>query len=651
MPNATSWVRIGVMVSVVSALAACGGGGGSGTAPAPVANAVVHRSPLVIRDAPSEDWASVAVKVVSVSLTASDGSSVVVYQPTTPALINLAQLDQLSEQLAGAIPPGTYTGATLTLAANPGDVVLTVSQDPESVFVGTPGAVIPASQTVITGASGATGAMTVTVPITFRQAVSVASSASTPVQIDFNLGHPAFVITHSVTGGMTVYSVTFTGGTVSPHPVANLTSLVLRHLYGSVASVSSDNTSLTVNREVPTLPIVSPETAVALGTTDTVLADATHGTLFYDLDSSIVPSTITDYSTVAANLAGKQVRIEARYQADGSLVATRVFSASAFATVWRSPEGHVLRVDATNGTMTVSGEDGTPVTLTVDASTQFTLPNQPATAPSIGSGPSFLSNLRRGFKVHVTVDTTTATLARLVEIESAAFSGRIANATTTQFDVQADFSHHADAYAVTLPYVSPTTVTDVLQGSTPVTGFSYWNFAYPTEVVSTAAATSTTAAVDAIAQFVSATNGSVGFGGIWPAVYAAGETHAVWGDAANPNGWSSPWVDLTPTKIPTGWVSTAVSGNQFAISAPGGAVPVTVSFDTTPGSATLVYAVSRANDAVSVTSQDVSTSAGLAAMTSALSLNARVRVSGIPQADGTFKAYVITYFTGTQPVN
>jgi hypothetical protein len=345
------------------------------------------------------------------------------------------------------------------------------------------------------------------------------------------------------------------------------------------------------------------------------------------------------------------LRVEARYQADGSLVATRIFSASDFKTLWRSPEGHVLRVDSVQGSMIVTGEDGTPVTLAVDANTQFVLPNQPSNAPAIGSGPSFLSNLKRGFKVHVTVDSSNSALASIVEIETAAFSGQIANPTSSQFDIQADFRHHADAYSVTLPYVSATTVTDVVQNNASVTGFSYWNFAYPTMVVSTQAATATTAAVDAIQQFIATTSGSVGFGGIWPAVYAMGETHAVWGDAANPTGWAAPWVDLTPAKLPTALVSTLVSGNQFAISAPGGQVPVTIDFDATPGSATLVYGVSRANDTISITSQDLTNAAGLAAFTTALALNTPVRVSGIPQADGTIKAYVIIYFTGTHPIN
>jgi len=642
-------LQLSIATVLSASLAACGGGASSSSTPMPVANAVVHQTPLLIRDAPSEDWASVAVKVISIALTASDGTSVTVYQPVTPALMNLAQLDQISDTLASAIPPGTYTGVTITIAANPGDVVLTVGQDPESGFSGTPGAVIPAAQTVINGATGANGAMTVSIPITFKKSITVSSNQSTPIQIDFNLGHPAFVITHAVTGGTTLYTVTFQGGTVYPHPVAKVTDLVLRHLYGVAASVSTDNKSLTITREVPTLPIVSPETAVSLGTSTTILADSAHGTLYYDLDASTTPTTINDFSTIAGSVVGRQLRVQARYQADGSLVATRVFSAANFATIWRSPEGHLLRVNTTDNTLTVAGEDGTPTVLTVDGLTTFTLPNQPATAAPIGTGPSFLTNLHRGFKVHVTVDTTTPTLARIVEIESAGFSGRIVNPTTTQFDMQARFRHQGDGFSVTLPYVSANTVTDVTVNGTPVTGFSYWDFAYPTAVTSNQAATATTPAVDAIAQFVSATGGSVGFGGLWGQIYARGETHAVWGDPSNPTGWSAPWVELTPSKVPTALVSTAIASNQFAISAFGGAVPVTVSFDTTPGSATLVYEVQRSHDNIAVTAQDISTTAGLSAVTTALAINTPVRISGIPQADGTLKAYVITYFTGTHP--
>ncbi|MBV9889407.1 MAG: hypothetical protein JO090_00790, partial [Rhizobacter sp.] len=47
--------------------------------------------------------------------------------------------------------------------------------------------------------------------------------------------------------------------------------------------------------------------------------------------------------------------------------------------------------------------------------------------------------------------------------------------------------------------------------------------------------------------------------------------------------------------------------------------------------------------------QDLTTPAGLAAFTAGLQAGAKVEVSGVPQADGTVRSYVVTYFTGVQP--
>jgi hypothetical protein len=45
----------------------------------------------------------------------------------------------------------------------------------------------------------------------------------------------------------------------------------------------------------------------------------------------------------------------------------------------------------------------------------------------------------------------------------------------------------------------------------------------------------------------------------------------------------------------------------------------------------------------------VTTSSGLASLTTGLAAGAPVKVYGVPQADGTLKAYVLTYFTGQAP--
>ena len=46
---------------------------------------------------------------------------------------------------------------------------------------------------------------------------------------------------------------------------------------------------------------------------------------------------------------------------------------------------------------------------------------------------------------------------------------------------------------------------------------------------------------------------------------------------------------------------------------------------------------------------DVSTADGLATLTSGLTAGVPVKVFGIPQADGTLKAYVLAYYTGMLP--
>ena len=91
---------------------------------------------VIVSDDPTEDWATIGVKVLSVSLTPQSGSAVTVFTAASPTpCLNLLQLDNLNEILASAtIPQGTYTGATITISGNPGDVLLIASANPEAGF-------------------------------------------------------------------------------------------------------------------------------------------------------------------------------------------------------------------------------------------------------------------------------------------------------------------------------------------------------------------------------------------------------------------------------------------------------------------------------------------------------------------------------------
>ena len=536
-----------VASALLLSLAACGGGSDSGTAQssAPSGNtaAATGTVSLMVSDDSAEDWATIGVKVLSIALIPQGGgNAVTAYTAPTPApMVNLEQLDQLSEILGNvSVPAGTYTGAMLTLGGNSGDVILTSSADPEAGFAAAPATAIPASQIQIQGGQGTAPNRTVSLNVSFVSPLVVTAGQSNALDLEFNLDHPAFIVGHTppTAGGTTVWAVNFKGP-VRHHPIADITHLVLRHTYGTVTAVATDNSAITITKDLPALPITNPETAVSTSQSLQILADGTNGTLFYDVDAK-TKSTIKDFSSVAASLAGKYVRIAARYQENGTLVGVRIWASSTFNSVWLSPEGHVDHINATNTVMWVTNEQGVAVPLTVDANTQFffrTPQNALADATPIGTGPAFLAanNLVRGFKVHVGVVDPLATplVAQTVDIETAAYDGRISGADATGFTYTRNFVTPSDDYTIKLDYIGNGTANGKDSNGSAITGFKWWNFAYPTLVTSGA---------NAITDFVSATDGGVDFGGTAGPVTAWGRSNAIWNDPGNPNGWSARWT-------------------------------------------------------------------------------------------------------------
>ena len=204
------------------------------------------------------------------------------------------------------------------------------------------------------------------------------------------------------------------------------------------------------------------------------------------------------------------MRIAARYQENGTLVAVRVWASSTFNNVWLSPEGHVLHVNTGTDVMTVLNESGVGVPLTVNANTQFffrTPASAVADATPIATGTGFLTsnNLVRGFKVHASVVDPLATplVAQTIDIETAAYSGTLSAANSTGFTDTRKFHTATDDYTVSLDYIDSTTANGKDSSGNAITGFKYWNFAYPTLVTSGSNATT---------EFVAATNGGVNFG-------------------------------------------------------------------------------------------------------------------------------------------
>jgi hypothetical protein len=647
-------VLVGFLAILTFILAGCGSNS-SNSGSSNNSASLTGQVSMLISDDPTNDWATVGVKVLSISLKPQGGGTpVVVFTAPNPVpMINLVELDQLAEIIGNvSVPVGTYTGATLTLSANPGDVVLTASSDPDPGFAGTPGATVPASQIQIQGTTGTSGSLTVPLNVNFASPLVVTANQNNALDLEFDLSHPAFIVAHTpLGGGSTIWAVNF-NGPFRHHPIRDITRLVLRHLYGSVTSVSSDNTSIAITRVFPVHPATTPEQSTPSSQSLTILADANNGTLFYNLDAK-TQSTIMNFSSVAASLTGKFVRVAARYQVDGSLVAVRIWASSSFNSVWFSPEGHVLHV--TSSGLVVENEDGTPVTINVGSGTAFFF-RTPADALSdskpIGTGAGFLTNLVRGFKVHITVVDPLASplVAQTVDIEIARFDGSISSPSLNSFVYTRHFAASgvasSDDYTKTMSYISNSTPNgkDPLTGAS-ILGFKWWFFAFPTIVDSGA---------NAISDFVSATNGSANFGGTVGALPAVGGSYATWNDPANPNGWAVPWTVLAPTPLPlaqvaTQWVTNGTStGGSFTIRVSGGTNQVTVNASAVSGSATLVYQVDRqSNGIITVSPQDLTTSAGLSNVASHLVGGTPVKVFGVPQSDGSIKAYVIFYFTGS----
>jgi hypothetical protein len=119
-------------------LDACGGGGSGGSGGAAVTTPTATSTQtanlaVMVSDASSEDWATIGVKIVSIALIPQGGGgNVTVYTAPSPVPItNLVLLDQIDDLLGNAtIPIGNYTGAVLTVSANPGDVLLTAAANP-----------------------------------------------------------------------------------------------------------------------------------------------------------------------------------------------------------------------------------------------------------------------------------------------------------------------------------------------------------------------------------------------------------------------------------------------------------------------------------------------------------------------------------------
>jgi hypothetical protein len=338
---------------------------------------------IILTDAPSDQWSAVEVVVTKVTLLnkADHTKEVVAFEGAT-AKINLVDLDSVGELLATAqLPVGTYDALRVTI-------------DPASVnLVKADGTTVPSSQLTVKGGP---------VQVALSADLVVTATGSNAVQIDFDLGHPLFLV--QLPNGNWVMNLQ-----VKHRPNANgmagMALMDFRYRKGTVSSVSASGIVLHTDS----------------GNDLTVNVD--NGAWFYDADAKAVGS----FGGLAT---GKNALVKLRMQPDGSLWAVRVwYSASALPVF--NPEGHVVGVDRVNNRLLVTTNATVPRPIAIDTDTAFTF----RTSQALGNGQATLADVWVGFKVQVEVkDPLQVPMhAKSVNIQRAVDGGVIKAATATTF--------------------------------------------------------------------------------------------------------------------------------------------------------------------------------------------------------------------------
>src|SRR6185437_9607333 len=522
-----------------------------------------------------------------------------------------------------------------------GDVALTTSSAPSAHVDAAASTAIPASQIEVQNLTGSSGSQTVAVPVSFASTLNTQSGAAPQaLDIDLPLSKPSFILTHQpVDGTATLYAITFDGA-INVDTTSDIVSMVLRQSYGTIAAVAADGLSMTATIDNPTVPAVSPETAQPSGQALTVWADTSNGTMVYDLDAQ-AEVIVSNFAPAAALIDGRYVRIESRFEPSGSLVATRLWVSSQFQTVWQSPEGHITQVDAKKNTLTIEDDSGKSQTVGVNAATEFDFQGN-----AIGTGTAMLAGglIAPGFKVHVGLSGTRS-LARTVDIEAAIFSGAISNASATGLTYSSQYQAPIKNYSLALDYIAPSSPNGTDAKGQPIAGYDYWNFAFPSEIASGPAAPQ---------SFALATTGSL---------VSEGISVAHWADPVFPTGWALASTVLVPIPIGLATVTSGLVTNgavsTLTVLASGSATALTVQLINASGSAPLVYQMDRArgngknngngngrgngNGKVTLRPVDITTSAGLDQLSTALQVGVSVRIFGLPKADGVVQAYTLVY--------
>jgi hypothetical protein len=610
---------------------------------------------LCVSATPVEDWQEIDLKVLAVTLTPQDGGKDVALLDTRGRglPVNLAGRAGLSTFLGNLpVPVGTYRGATLTLATADRDVALYTASSPSPGFPGTGQDrdwEVPSSFIHV---QGATAAGTLARAIPFAAPLAVTTERSAVLDLAFDPGRPSFLTSAVWPGRGWVSWTVDLDGALRQRPVTEAAQLPLVPVNGAVYGLSADRRAFLLSPLISAglLPGYAPLVTVP------VRLDATRGTAFHDLALGTL-TVLRDLSGIGDALPGRTVRVAGRLQADGSLMADRIWAAGSGVVYPTDLDGVVTAVDPVAGLVVGDGMVGSGNGMTrgswayANAATIFTVPE--AGPDPVGTGPAFLADLglARGFQVHTVqyLPPTSAEKPTLVSvaIDGARYRGAITRADGAGLDLACPSGGAAADLAVTLPYLAAGTPNGNDPSGNPVSGFTWWVGAHPAQLNQGAGAR---------ASFAQAAGATVDFGGSVGVVRARASVRAAWGDASKPAGWSARSATLEPLVLPAATAATAWApgpgGGSFALAVEGGTGAVVVDAATSGDAPTLFYQADApgpgftgGDPALHLTAIDPSTSAGQATLVRLLVAGAAVRVFGIPQPTGHLLAGTLLLLT------
>ncbi len=398
----------GVTVFLCAVLVACGGSYGANSAQAappastnPPAN-VGAPVTIGITDAPADRVLSFELKIASVSLTQSDGTSVPLIN--APREVEVTHLSGTTEAFAKLnIPAGTYNSATIVVAAA------------EVIFLDANNKQVEKEFPNLNA--------TVSVPLTPALVV-----ASTPLVLILDANVASSVTIDPLTGNVTVNPVFTLNPTALP-PAGQENQEdpddgQLEHIVGQVTNIS--------------------------GTSFSIMQGQSSMSLTFSTDAN---THLDDFSALTSLTVGAVVRVEAHTLQDGSLLATEVELLSGdeqgedhgdgenlegliTATTDSPVTSFMLLVQDGSGKQMNAGMMGSSATVNVSSNTDFRVDDGGLDLSGLSLPAFSAATLSIAQQVEIDNDSSSAgttVAARRIKLEQQALVGTVSNSSGNQF--------------------------------------------------------------------------------------------------------------------------------------------------------------------------------------------------------------------------